>query len=122
MRPATKLPRDTIAMYQILATAFITFVLGFVSVCGGVLWLQYAAAPSKFWSWDLITRVLQALHLAFFGGLLLSSASCSLLSRMHYRKGYHRCRFCDRPLHGIGKWCTCPQSAELEGHNFAAAD
>ncbi len=121
MRPQTKLHPETIAIRQMLATALVSFVLGFVGVCVGVLWLQYAVAPDEFWSWELIMRVLQALHLAFFGGLCLCAASCWLVSRAHYRKGYHRCRFCDRPLAGVGKWCPCPESAKLEREYKLAA-
>ena len=121
MRPQTKLRAETIAIRQMLATALVSFVVGFVGVCVGVLWVQYAVAPDEFWSWELIMRVLQALHLAFFGGLCLCAASCWFLSRAHCRKGHHRCRFCDLPLEGVGKWCKCPESAKLEReYNLAA--
>jgi hypothetical protein len=104
-----------------LTAALISFALGSVGICVGVLWLQYAAAPGEFWSWELIPRTLSALHLAFLGGLCLTAASCWCLSRAHHRMGYHRCRFCDRPLAGVGKWCKCPESAKLEREYIRAS-
>jgi hypothetical protein len=104
-----------------LATAAISFVFGFAAVCVGVLWLQHAASPQRFSTWELVFHVLQSLHLALFGGLGLCAACCALLSRWHFRRGYHRCVHCGRPLAGIGKWCSCAEMQALLREAQAAA-
>src|SRR5436190_2097484 len=63
------LPPNTLALRQMIATALITFSIGFFGVCVGVLWLRYRTAPDEFWTWELIVRILETLHIAFLGGL-----------------------------------------------------
>lgn len=116
-----KLPPDTIALRQMLVTAAVTFVLGFGAVCVGVLWLHHAAAPERFLSWELLFHVLQSLHFAFLGGLGLCALCCSVLSRRHFRRGYHRCPYCGRAREGIGKSCSCPEVQALKRDAEAAA-
>jgi hypothetical protein len=121
MRPQTKLPPETIAIRQMLATAAASFGGGFIAVCVGVLWLHYATAPERFWSWELIVHVLQSLHLALFGGLCLCALCCSAVSRRHFRLRYHRCPYCGRALRGIGKWCSCREVQVIQREADAAA-
>jgi len=121
MQPQTKLPPDTIAFRRMLATAALTFVLGFVAVCAGVLWLLYAAAPERFWTWELVFHVLQSLHLAFVGGLGLCALCCSVLGRRNFRRGYYRCPYCGRAREGIDKSCPCPEVQALKRDAEAAA-
>ena len=108
-----KLPPDTIAFRRMFAVAAISFVVGFVATCAGVLWLQHAPSPQRFWTWELFFHVLQSLHFAVFGGLILCGACCAVLSRWDFRQGHHRCVHCGRPLEGIGKWCSCPEMQAL---------
>ena len=98
MQHKKKLPPETIALRQMIATGLVSFVVGFFGVFGGLLWMQYTFAPDQFASWEWIMRVLQAIHLAIFGGLCLCAASTWLLSRVHHRKGYHRCPSKNRVL------------------------
>lgn len=114
MQPQTKLHPETVAIRQMLATGAICFAVGFIAVCVAVLWLQYVASPQRFWTWELVFYVLQSLHLAFIGGLGLSALCCSVLSRRHFRQGYHRCPYCNRALEGIDKWCSCPEVQALK--------
>jgi hypothetical protein len=84
MRPQTTLPPETIAIRQTVLTAAVSFAVGFVAVCVGVLWLHHASSPQRFWTWELFFHVLHSLHLAFIGGLGLCAACCALLSRWHF--------------------------------------
>jgi hypothetical protein len=122
MRPQAKLHPETIAIRQMLAAGAISFAVGFVVVCVGLLWFHYAASPQRFWTWELFFHVLQSLHLAFFGGLGLCALCCSVLSRRHFRRGYHRCPYCGRALEGIGKWCSCPEGQALKREAEAAPE
>src|SRR5262245_65638251 len=107
MGPAAKLPPQTIAGRQMLVAGLVSFILGFVGVLVGVLWMEYALDPDRFWSWDLIMRVLQALHLGVFGGLCLCAAVCCPLNWCDFRKGCFPCHYCCRLMPGMGQLCVC---------------
>ena len=111
MRPQTKLSPEAILFRQMLMSGAVAFVVGFVVVGAGVLWLHRAAAPERFWTWELIFHVLSPLHFALLGGLGFCVVCCSWLSRRYFRRGHARCPYCARALQGIGISCTCPESA-----------
>ncbi len=114
MRPKSKLPLDTIALRQMVWTAAMSFIIGFVASCIGILLVYHAASPQQFWNWGLALRVLQTLPLAVVGGLGLTVICCKALSLWHYRRGYHHCPHCGQVLKGIDRWCSCDEMQALK--------
>jgi hypothetical protein len=103
-----------------LVAALISFILGFVGMVAGLLWLQHALDGGRFWSWELIIGAPHTVLLGVFGGLGLCATVCGVLNWWHFRKGCFRCPYCGCPLPGIGKSCSCPQAQALS-HQAGAA-
>lgn len=110
----SKLPPDTIAMRRGIIGALIAFVVGFVVTLAALAWLivQFVTPEARWW--DVLHTSLSALLISVVLGGLGSAALASwALGRYHYRRGFYRCRFCDRPLKGIGIPCDCPEAQAL---------
>jgi hypothetical protein len=103
-------------MRREILVAFIAFVLGFVVTLVTLGWLiVHFVTPEAHW-WDVLHTSINALLISVvFGGLGSAALSVWALSQYHYRRGFHRCRFCDRPLKGVGILCDCPEAQALRG-------
>jgi hypothetical protein len=108
LRPETK------AMRREIMVTLIAFVVGFVLVLGTWAWaIVRFVTPEARW-WDLLHTSINAILISvIFGGLGSAALSSWVLSRYHYRRGFYRCRFCDRPLKGTGIPCDCPKAKAL---------
>ncbi|HSU55071.1 MAG TPA: hypothetical protein VLT36_13520 [Candidatus Dormibacteraeota bacterium] len=110
----SKLPPDTIAMRREIWVALIAFVLGFVVVLASLSWLIVRfVTPEARWCDVLHTSINAILISVVFGGLGFAALSVWAISRYHYRHGFYRCRFCDRPLKGVAIFCDCPGAKAL---------
>jgi len=110
----SELPPDTRAARQMTYVMLTAFVVGFFGLLATLGWLiVHFMVPETRW-WDILFCSINAIMISFiFGGLGLAALCGSMLSRFHYRRGVHRCPYCDRPLKGIGISCVCPESQAL---------
>jgi hypothetical protein len=110
----SKLPPDTIAKRREIVVALIAFVVGFVVMLATLAWVIVRfVTPEARW-WDVLHTSINAILISVvFGGLGSAALSSWVLSRYHYRHGFYRCRFCDRPLKGVGVPCDCPEAQAL---------
>jgi hypothetical protein len=122
MSPKKPLPGDTIAIRQLLMAAAICLPLGFLATAAALLWLRHVVDSGPFWSWGIVGWFVHCLEFGLLGGLGMCAAVIAILSRRHYRLGYHRCPYCDRALKGIGKWCSCPEVQALKREAEVAAE
>ena len=110
-----KLPRDTIAMRREIYVALIAFVVGFVVMLAALAWVIVRfVTPEARW-WDVLHTSINAIMISVvFGGLGSAALAGWAMSRYHYRRGFYRCRFCDRPLKAVGVLCDCPDAETLK--------
>jgi cytochrome c biogenesis protein CcdA len=120
VHPMSNLPPETRALRQMIYLGLLSFVLGFVAVLAIIGWLvAHFVAPDGRW-WDILHASVNAILISFFGGLCFAAATTTVLSRVHYRRGVHRCPYCSKPLKGIGISCDCPEIQRLFGHDHDA--
>ena len=107
-------PPDSIAMHRELIAGLIAFVVGFIVMLAALAWLiVHFVAPDARW-WDILHMCINALMISvIFGGLGSAALSVWVLSWYHHRRGYYRCRFCNRPLKGVTGRCDCPEVKAL---------
>ena|SRR5947209_3982275 len=108
------LPPDSKALRRELVVAFFAFLMGFVVVLAALAWLIVRfITPAARW-WDVLHMSLNAILISVvFGGLGFAALALWALSLYHYRRGFYCCRFCNKPLKGIGIPCACPQTQAL---------
>ena len=110
----SNLPPDTRAFRQMIYVGLGAFVVGFFVVLATLgLLIAHFVAPNGRW-WDILHVSIGTILISVvFGGLGFAAVSVCLLSRLHYWRGIYRCRFCDRPLKGVGIPCDCPEAQAL---------
>jgi hypothetical protein len=108
------LPPDTRAFRREIYVALVAFVLGFIIVLAALGWLivRFVTPEARWWE-VLHTSVNAILISVVFGGMGFAALSLWVLTRYEYRRGFYRCRFCDRPLKGVGIPCDCPEAQAL---------
>jgi len=111
----SNLPPDTRAFRREIYVAIVAFVVGFLVVLATLSWLIVRfVTPETRW-WDVLHTSVNAILISVvFGGLGGAALSVWALNRYHYRRGFYRCRFCDRPLKGAGILCDCPDAQALK--------
>jgi len=113
LRTMSSLPPDTRAMRQTLYAALAAFPVGFVLVLVALgLLVYHVVTPDARW-WEILHISINSILISAFGGLCFSAVAATVVSRIHYRRGAYRCRFCDRPLKGPGIPCECPEAQAL---------
>src|SRR5262245_59786034 len=113
-RNMSKLPPDTIAMRREIIASLIAFAVGFVAMLLTWAWVIVRfVTPGARW-WEVLHTSVNAILISIvLGGLGSAVLAGWLLSRYHYRRGFYRCRFSDRPLKGVGIPCDCPEAQAL---------
>lgn len=107
------LPPETKALRLEIVAGLIAFVLGFIGALIAAGWLiTHFVEPDTPW-WQILHTSVSAIIIAVLAGLALAAATVIALSRYHYWRGVHRCRFCGRPLKGAGIRCSCPDAQAL---------
>jgi hypothetical protein len=97
---------ELLAYRQTLRAGCIGFAIGLAAAAGTLGWVSVRyLVPAEGW-WALPT-LLQFAFYAILGGMALSAAAMSIVSRRHYASGVYRCWQCRRPLRGIGIPCAC---------------
>jgi len=120
MRQKTRLPGSTIALRQIWVAGALCIPVGFLTVSAILFWLWRKYDDGHSW-WGLVDWIIHSLELGVIGGLGLAAIVMSVLNRIHFRLGYHRCIYCGRALKGIDKPCSCLKIAELLRANASEA-
>jgi hypothetical protein len=109
----SKVAPDTKALRQVVVTGLLAFVVGAAGVFAWLAWLVWRfVVPESPW-YDTVHASLYVILFTAIGGLAFAAGAVNLLSWWQYRRGLHRCEYCDRPLRGIGVPCDCPQSQAL---------
>jgi len=107
-------PPDSRASRRELVVSFLAFILGFIIARAAIarLTVQYIAPDARWW--DVLHTSINAILISFvFGGLGAAALSLWAMSRYHYRRGFYRCHFCNKPLKGVGVPCDCPEAQAL---------
>src|SRR5438876_214723 len=96
LRTMSSLPPDTKAMRQTIYARLIAFPVGFLLVLVALgLLIARVATPETRW-WEILHISINSILISLFGGLCFYAAAATVVSRLHYRRGAYRCRFCDR--------------------------
>ena len=108
-----RLPPETRALRQVLTTGCASFLLGWLLCFGllGYVWFYYIWPHER--GSSFIT-LLKFLLWSMFAGALTTGAATFLLTRWHYRSGFHRCVWCNRARRGPYLVCVCRPKAEHE--------
>src|SRR5258706_15206449 len=116
MKREKRTPRDPEdrAFWQLVATAAVAFVFGFLLIAMGFLSLLHRVGGAEMRWWDIIHMGYHVILLSLGGGLGFATAASWIISRWHYRRGMHRCPFCGRALKGLGIPCECPYVQSLK--------
>jgi hypothetical protein len=90
------------------------FIIGFLGMLALLEWvLLRFVEPGTHW-WEILHYSVNAIIISVvFGGGGFAVLSVKVLSWYHYKRGVYRCRFCGRPLKGIGVPCECPEAQIL---------
>src|SRR5258706_5025980 len=103
MKREKRTPRDPEdrAFWQLVATAAVAFVFGFLLITMGFLSLFHRAGGAEMRWWDIIHMGYHVILLSLGGGLGFATAASWIISRWHYRRGMHTFSVFGRGLKGL---------------------
>ena len=99
-------PVEIRALRRTILGGLLGFVVGFVAVAGGCLYLILHVTRSHGWT-DIFGNILSFAQWPFIGGLVVAAAFVQILSKWHYSHGVYRCIHCNRSLRAAGVPCSC---------------
>src|SRR3989440_3067084 len=99
-------PVEIRALRRTILGGLLGFVVGFVAVAGGCLYLILHVTRPHGWT-DILGNILSFAQWPFIGGLVVAAAFVQILSKWHYSHGVYRCIHCNRPLRAVGVPCSC---------------
>ena len=110
----SNLPPETKALQRQVYAGLIAFVVGFFVTLAALEWLMVRLVDPDTRRWQILHFSISAIIISGVGGLALAAGTACALSWFHYWRGVHRCRFCGRPLKGVGVLCDCPQAQAMK--------
>src|SRR2546421_4364888 len=90
-------PVEIRALRRTILGGLLGFVVGFVAVAGGCLYLILHVTRPHSWT-DILGNILSFAQWPFIGGLVVAAAFVQILSKWHYSHGVYRCVHCNRPF------------------------